>query len=192
MAGLIVRWMGAFWLVALILWCVAALTTKRAVQRQTGASRLLQAGLALIGLEFIFNFYPVFSGGWLGHRVVPQTGDWVLFGAALTLLGVLFAVWARLVLGRNWSGTVTIKENHQLMLRGPYAIVRHPIYTGVLFGLLGTSLVYGLVRCFVGVLIVGVAFRLKAQIEERFMMQQFGTQYVEYRQRVRALVPFVL
>jgi protein-S-isoprenylcysteine O-methyltransferase Ste14 len=77
-------------------------------------------------------------------------------------------------------------------LRGPYGFVRHPIYTGLLVGMLGTGIVFGYVRCFIGVLICGFALWLKLQIEERFMVQQFGDQYTHYRQRVRALVPFVL
>ena len=102
------------------------------------------------------------------------------------------AFWARFILGKNWSATVTIKQDHQLIVRGPYQIVRHPIYTGLLAGLFGTALIYGLMRCFVGVVVVGLGLWLKAQTEEQFMLQRFGAQYALYRQQVRALIPFVL
>lgn len=186
------RFFGPFWLAVIVLWWLAAFASKRSVQRQSGGSRLLQSAIALVGVWLIFNFYDVITTGWLAARIVPQTADWIVGGAALTLAGILFAVWARVTLGGNWSGRVTIKENHELILRGPYGLVRHPIYTGFLLGLLGTAIAFGHVRCFVGVAIVGFSLWLKSQTEEQFMMRQFGARYVEYRQRVRALVPFVL
>ncbi|MGB7190594.1 MAG: isoprenylcysteine carboxylmethyltransferase family protein [Acidobacteriaceae bacterium] len=186
------RWIGIFWLAIIILLSLAAFTSKRSVQRQSGGSRFLQAGLVVIGAILIFNLGHAFARGWLTDRVIPLQPSWVLTGAVLTLLGILFAVWARITLGRNWSGVVAIKQDHELILRGPYRLVRHPIYTGFLLGLLGTALVYGATRCFVGLLLCGLVFWLKLRIEEQFMMQQFGEQYAHYRQRVRALVPFVL
>ena len=184
------------WLVFSIVWLMAAFASKRSMQRQTYGSRIVQGSLILVSMLFIFNFWNVFSSssmrGWLTARIIPATPLWALLGAALTIASVLFCFWARAILGRNWSGSVTIKQDHELILRGPYGFVRHPIYTGLLFGMLGTAIVFGYVRCFVGVLICGFALWLKSQIEERFMVQQFGDQYTSYRQRVRARVPFVL
>jgi protein-S-isoprenylcysteine O-methyltransferase Ste14 len=113
-------------------------------------------------------------------------------GAIVTIGGMLFCAWARAILRTNWSARVTIKENHELVRRGPYQIVRHPIYTGFLIGLLGTAFVYGFTGCFVGVLVIGFAFWVKSQTEEQFMMQQFGEQYLQYRRQVRALIPYIL
>ena len=196
MVSFIVQWIGVLWLVFAIVWLVAAFTSKRSKQRQTYGSRILQGVLMFVSMLFIFNFWNVFNsssiGGWLTARLIPATPFWALLGAVLAVAGVLFCFWARAILGRNWSGTVTIKQDHELILRGPYAFVRHPIYTGLLVGMLGTAIIFGYVRCFIGVLICGFALWLKLQIEERFMLQQFGDQYTHYRQRVRALVPFVL
>ena len=192
MIPFIEHWISYAWLVLFIVWVAAGVTSKRSVQRQTSGSRLLQAGLAFIGLMLIFNFYGWFVTGWLTTRIIPREDPYVLGGTIVTIAGMLFCVWARLVLGSNWSGTITIKENHELVKRGPYQIVRHPIYTGMLLGLLGTAFVYGFMRCFIGVLIVGLAFWLKTQIEEQFMVQQFGEQYVQYRRKVRALIPYIL
>lgn len=191
MVPFIERWIDIFWLAVIILLTLAAITTKRSVQWQSGGSRFLQAGLVAIGAIFIFNLGHTFVGGWLTDRVIPLQPSWVFTGAALTLLGILFAAWARVALGRNWSGVVTIKQGHELILRGPYRLVRHPIYTGILLGLLGTALVYGATRCFVGLLLCGVAFWLKLRIEEHFMLREFGEQYAQYRERTCALVPFV-
>jgi protein-S-isoprenylcysteine O-methyltransferase Ste14 len=192
MVPFIEHWIGALWAVFGILWILAAVTTKRAVQVQSTGSRLLQAVVVFIGLMLIFNFDRWFVTGWLTTRLTPESAAVVLAGVVLTVAGLLFSVWARFVLGRNWSGTVTIKQNHELIQRGPYQIVRHPIYTGILMALLGTAFVYGITRCFVGIPIVAVGFWLKLQIEEQFMLQQFGAQYADYRQQVRALIPFVL
>jgi len=180
------------WLAFIVMWWLAAFTSKRSVQRQSGGSRLLQSGIVLIGLVFLFNVGHPFTRGWPARLAVPRTNVWILAGAALTVAGMLFSFWARAILGSNWSDIVTIKQDHQLILRGPYAFVRHPIYTGLLASLLGTAVVYGQMRCFVGLVICGIGLWLKSQTEEQFMMQQFGEQYAHYRQRVRALVPFVL
>ena len=186
------NWLGMLWLLFSIVWLLAAFTSKRSAQRQSYGSRVTQSSLMLIGVLFIFNFLGWFRHGWLETRLIPETQPWVLFGAILTVAGILICFWARIILGRNWSGTVTIKRDHELILRGPYRFVRHPIYSGLLIGMLGSAIVYGYARCFIGVLICGVALWMKLQIEERFMTQQFGDQYTQYRRRVRALVPFVL
>ncbi|MBV8114921.1 MAG: isoprenylcysteine carboxylmethyltransferase family protein [Silvibacterium sp.] len=192
MIDLIEQWIPTLWLVLLVIWILAAFASKRTVQRQTGSSRLLHVVLVFIGIALIFNLYHWFDSRWLATRVIPREAPYVLGGAIMTIAGLLFCIWARVVLGSNWSGTVTIKEHHELVRRGPYRIVRHPIYTGVLIGLMGTAFVYGFARCFVGALIVGSAFWLKSQIEEQFMVQQFGEQYVQYRREVRALIPYIL
>lgn len=105
--------------------------------------------------------------------------------------GVAFAIWARVFLGGNWSSAVTIKADHELVRNGPYALVRHPIYSGTLLALLGTSIVFHAMR---GLLAFGVAFlalRIKSRREEVFMMQEFGAEYVGYMKTVKALIPFV-
>lgn len=192
MIPFIEHWVGGLWLAATILWVLAGIGSKRAVRVQSIGSRLLQGVLIFIGVALIFNIDGWLVKGWLTARLTPESAPVVLAGAVLTVGGLLFTMWARLTLGRNWSGTVTIKQDHELIQRGPYQIVRHPIYTGFLLAMLGTSFIYGITRCFVGVPIVGLGFWLKSQIEEQFMLQQFGVRYANYRQQVRALIPFVL
>lgn len=192
MAPFVVRWIGTFWLLLWIVWWLAAFSSKRSVQLQSRGSRLLQSGLFLIGILLMFNIGDPFRNDWLSKSLTPHTAPWILAGVILTLLGVFTAFWARAILGRNWSGRVTIKQDHELIQRGPYAFVRHPIYTGLLLGMLGTSFVYGHARCFVGLLVMLLGLWLKSQTEEQFMVQQFGDNYLQYRQRTRALVPFLL
>jgi protein-S-isoprenylcysteine O-methyltransferase len=192
MTHFIQHWIGTFWFGYVVVWVLIGLTAKRAVQRQSVGSRLLQSLLGALGLVCIFNFWGNIPQGWLTVRVIPHTDLWALTGAILSVAGVALAFWARAILGRNWSGSVTIKRDHQLILRGPYGFVRHPIYTGLLTGMFGTAIIFGLLRCFVGVLICMLSLWLKSQTEEKFMIQQFGDKYMQYRDRTRALVPFVL
>ena len=180
------HWIGYLWLALLVVWLVAAAGSKRTVQRQRGSSRLLHVGLMFLGIVLVFNLYHWFDGGWLATQIVPHQDPYVLGGFILTVCGILFAVWARMILGSNWSGSVTLKENHELVRRGPYRIVRHPIYTGLLLALFGTAFVYGAVRGFAGLLICGLAFWIKSRTEEQLMVQQFGDQYLQYRREVRA------
>jgi protein-S-isoprenylcysteine O-methyltransferase Ste14 len=183
---------GILWAAFGILWLIAAAFSKKSVQVQTGGSRLLQSSLLICGVAIMFNWHGWISNGWMLTRLIPNAPPALIGGPLLVLAGMGFCVWARVILGTNWSSAVTIKQDHQLILRGPYQVVRHPIYTGLLMAFLGTAFTYGITRCFVAVPICGLALWLKSQTEEQFMVQQFGAQYIGYRQHVRALIPFVL
>ena len=105
--------------------------------------------------------------------------------------GLLFAVWARVHLGRNWSSSVTIKQGHELITTGPYAVVRHPIYTGILAGILGTAIALSQVRGFIALVIFFLIFWFKLRMEEQWMSSQFGETYATYSHQTAALVPYV-
>jgi len=128
----------------------------------------------------------------LNDRFVPSTPSLPWLGAALTLAGIAFAVWARVVLAGNWSGSVTLKRGHELVVQGPYRWVRHPIYTGLLTALIGTALARGEWRGLIAVAIAAASFWRKLRLEEALMGRQFGETYARYAERVRALVPFLL
>jgi protein-S-isoprenylcysteine O-methyltransferase Ste14 len=123
--------------------------------------------------------------------VVPHSTAMTFVGLVVTVLGLLLAIWARVVLGGNWSGTVTFKENHELIVRGPYALVRHPIYTALLLMFLGTALAIGTAGGFVGLALFFLSFWIKLRQEEALMTEHFGDQYRDYKKRVKALIPFV-
>ena len=106
--------------------------------------------------------------------------------------GLLFAVWARLHLGRNWSRSVTVKEGHELIITGPYTLVRHPIYTGILAGFLGTAIALSQVRGFIGFVLIFIAFWAKLRREEAWMRSQFGETYAAYARHTAALVPYLV
>lgn len=177
------------WIGIAILWLITSVTAKRSVRSQSLASRLFELCLTIAAFFLIFN--PSLAIGPLAWRVVPKSPVSSGLGAVLTVAGILFAVWARFILGRNWSANVTVKQDHQLIRTGPYALVRHPIYSGLSLALLGTAIAFGQLRDVIALILAVTAWRLKSLVEERFMMEQFGTEYVDYKRRVKALVPFV-
>jgi protein-S-isoprenylcysteine O-methyltransferase Ste14 len=94
-------------------------------------------------------------------------------------------------LAGNWSGSVTLKQDHELIRTGPYRFVRHPIYTGALIAVLGTAFAIGQLRGLLAFALTFFAFRYKSQIEERLMIENFGDAYRSYRSSVKALIPFI-
>ena len=177
------------WFVLIAVWLAGALTTKRSVRRHSGAARAIQTVLVLMAYFLIFD--PDTGIGFLGWRFVApsEVVEWT--GAAIALAGLLFALWARIYIGRNWSSAVTVKEDHELIQSGPYTIVRHPIYTGLLLAIFGTALEVGKVRGVIGFILATIGWRLKSFVEEQLMSAQFGAEYAAYKSRVKALVPFI-
>ena len=181
--------LATIWTVFWVLWILPAVFGKRTVQRQTTASRILQLILLLVAYVLIVN--GELGWNWLNLRLVPEGRGSTAVGYGLLMAGMLFAGWARLFLGGNWSSNVTLKQDHTLIRSGPYRIVRHPIYTGLLVALLGTAIALGELRCFLGVLLAAIAWKIKSISEETLMVQQFGDQYTRYREQVKGLVPYL-
>ena len=110
-------------------------------------------------------------------------------GLVFTVAGLCFAVWARMHLGEYWSGRITLKENHRVIQTGPYALVRHPIYSGLILALFGTAIILGTVWAFAGFAFLLISLVRKLEIEETWLCAQFGAEYEAYRNRVKALIP---
>ncbi|HEY7403555.1 MAG TPA: isoprenylcysteine carboxylmethyltransferase family protein [Candidatus Angelobacter sp.] len=179
------------WIGLWTFWLISARTAKRSVQRQSRSSRFAQNFPVILGYFLLFGrrIWP----HWLHYRFFPESDialEWL--GLVLTVAGIAFAIWARLRIGKNWSSAVTIKEQHELIQTGPYRLVRHPIYFGLLLAFLGTAIVHGEVRGLIGFLLAVIGWGFKLRMEESFMIQQFGMAYLDYKQRVKALVPFVV
>ena len=182
-----VKWL---WIIFGSFWVLAAFVQKRNARRQSMSSRLTQMSIILLVLAPFLVEGRRF--GLIYRHLYPNALVVQYFGVLLMVLGLGFAVWARFVLGRNWSGTVTVKEDHTLITRGPYEWVRHPIYTGILLALLGTAFTLGTILNLVEVPAVAFALWLKLRTEEKFMLETFGEQYMAYGQRVKALIPYVI
>ena len=139
------------------------------------------------------GFFALYGGtfrfGVLSRRFLPDESWIAWLSALLTLVGVLFAIWARYTIGKEWSGEVQIKENHQLIRSGPYAHIRHPIYTGILLSLAGTALAVGEYRAIVGVTLFLIGFVRKAKKEECFLAGEFGSAFDEHRRHTGFFLP---
>lgn len=136
-------------------------------------------------------------GKWFGDSILREKfiehRDAVgLIGLTLAAIGAGFALWSRILLGKNWSLAVQQKENHELIKNGPYSLVRHPIYSGLLLLFCGHALIVGDYRAILAVVIVFVSFWLKLKKEEVVLTKAFGTHYSQYRQKPKALIPFIL
>jgi protein-S-isoprenylcysteine O-methyltransferase Ste14 len=177
---------GAFFVV----WVLAALFTKRTVYHESGARRLRYMIPIALGWFLVFRGYRL--GTPFNIQVIPQTEAILVAAAILCLCGLGFCLWARAVLGRNWSGTVTLKEDHELIVRGPYRVVRHPIYTGLLAMLVATAMEQGHLAGMIGFVVAFMSFWIKSSYEEEVMHKQFHEQYAAYQERVRRIIPFVL
>ena len=177
------------WLAWWAYWYVAAHGVKRVRRRESVRSRLGHIlPLVISGLLIALPTLP----GWLGQCFLPRS--WILYGIGVGVVaaGLGFSIWARRVLGGNWSGTVTLKEDHELIQSGPYRWIRHPIYTGILLGFTGSAIARDEWRGILAVLIAGVALWRKLGLEERWMHEQFGARYDGYRRHTWALIPWVL
>lgn len=188
---LVYRWLfPLLWWTWYICWLAASRNVKATVRKESVVSRLLH--IIPIVLAAALLWFPNVPIAILNRHFMPSTvlGFWV--GAALTIAGLLFTAWARVTLGRNWSGMVTVKTGHELITNGPYSIVRHPIYTGLLVAFAGSAVARAEWRGVLAVALVFWALWRKLRNEERWMRERFGDAYQAYSQRVPALVPCFL
>jgi protein-S-isoprenylcysteine O-methyltransferase Ste14 len=183
MAGTVIR---LSWLAFGVYWFFSALRVKRLKRREPMAQRLAYL------LAIVFAAVILYAPGpfvFLQRRFVPRI-SWVeSLGASLTVAGVAFAIWARVHIGQYWSATVALREGHQLIRTGPYAHIRHPIYSGVLLALAGTCLSIGTYRAIslLGVILAG--FTIKAKREEALLAGEFGPAFDEHRSHTGFFLP---
>ena len=178
------------WGIIFVVWVLAAIFTKRTVYHESAVRRLRYLIPIVIGWFLLFRGRRLPSP--FNTPLIPQTDTILVVSSILCVCGLAICLWARAVLGRNWSGTVTLKENHELIVRGPYRLVRHPIYTGLLAMMLATAIQQGHIAGMIGLVVVFVSFWIKSSYEEELMVNQFPDQYPVYRDRVKRVIPFVL
>jgi protein-S-isoprenylcysteine O-methyltransferase Ste14 len=120
---------------------------------------------------------------------LPVSSIVIAAGLIIEATGLLLAVWTRRHLGRNWSGEISIKRDHQLVRSGPYHVVRHPIYTALLAMYLGSAVVSGELHALFGLALAAIAYGRKVRLEEAVLAQFFGEEYRDYRRVTWALLP---
>jgi protein-S-isoprenylcysteine O-methyltransferase Ste14 len=184
------QWINALWILFGLYWLVSALKRKKTKRRETWIQRARYV-LPLVGAWYLLA-RPEAHYGWLGARFVPAQPAVEWIGVLLTAAGVAVAFWARWHLGANWSGVVTLKEGHELIRTGPYRAIRHPIYTGILLGLLGTAVAMGEVRGLLAVAVAWLSFYVKARREESFLTQEFGEKFEAHAKQTGMFLPKIV
>lgn len=175
-----------FWLLFVAYWLFAARNVRPSKRVESLASRLGYNALLVAGGALLAIRFPFWS---LNTRWVPASRVTAIVAVLLTGFGVNLAVWARAQLGRNWSARVTLKQDHELIRTGPYAVVRHPIYTGILVGILGSAVLVGELRGLLGFTLFASGFAQKIRREERWLTEEFGDAYRNYARATKRLIP---
>lgn len=175
------------WILFALYWLVSALKRKKTKQREAIGQRLAYILPLACVIYVLYN--PRIDIAWMATYFVPHTLEVQWGGVAVMVFGLGIACWARVHLGTNWSGVVTLKEGHELIRTGPYRNVRHPIYTGILIGFLGYAIVGGQVRGLTAMAAVWLSFFIKARREEEFLAQEFGPKFEEHTRHTGMFLP---
>jgi protein-S-isoprenylcysteine O-methyltransferase Ste14 len=173
------------WNTLMAVWVLLWFGMKRAKKLETRWEMVQHA------VPVVLGFWLLFGHAWraLDMKFPPQTQPVLWAGLGLTALGVGTSIWARLSLGANWSGVVTLKKEHELVRKGLYRWIRHPIYTGILVGFIGTAMIRGHLRGWLGFVIVWLTFYFKARREESFLRQEFSDGFEEHARQTGMFLP---
>lgn len=174
------------WAALFLVWLPGYFTGKRTVQRPNRVRRMVAMIFIIAGFAFLFS-----NQGQASIHLTLQTAGFGAAGLVIDLIFVAFAIWARLAIGRNWSNAIALKEDHELVTQGPYAIVRHPIYTGMLFAAFGVALTLGSLSAYLGIVLLLIGMLIRIHDEDALMARQFPGEHAAYRARTKTLVPFI-
>jgi len=184
------------WVAFSIYWEIAANNSSATKASESKPSRLLH--LTFVNGAMLIAYWP-FAGwprpegfGFEFPRILPPAPFLVPAGLTLQVGALLLAIWARRHLGKNWSGAVTVKVDHELVRSGPYKRIRHPIYTGVIGMYVGTLLISGRLQGLIALALVSIAYLRKIRMEERNLLGEFGPTFEAYCRESWALIPWVI
>jgi protein-S-isoprenylcysteine O-methyltransferase Ste14 len=209
------------WSILIISWIVTAISTKHTIESQKITKRLVYGTLFFLGFCLLLEGLnqPAPNHIILQHRsgfnqptsdfnqlilgfnqpiypfylnLLPHSSEITFIGLLITIMGLSFALWARIVLGSNWSLDVNFKEKHELIQQGPYAYVRHPIYSALLLMFSGTAIAIGNLGGFLGFPVLFISFWIKLNQEETLLIRHFKEEYLNYKKKVKALIPYLL
>jgi protein-S-isoprenylcysteine O-methyltransferase Ste14 len=174
------------WLLWLVYWLIEARNTAPTQKSESLLTGVLYRGATIIAILLIFGLKRPWARLW------PVSVSLLCIAVMLMICGFSFAIWARRHLGRYWSARVTLKEGHQLIESGPYDLVRHPIYSGLLLSMAATVMTIGTLQSVCGYALLVGALIFKLAAEERLLAANLGQAYQDYRKRVKALIPGVI
>jgi len=173
------------WMLIMTVWLGLAFESNEAVQIKR--DRRSDVAVWIVSIGWVVLLLPRFNG----LQLIPRIMFIRIIGSALTITGLAFALWARLFLGSNWDAFISLRLRHKLLRTGPYAIVRHPIYSGFMIALAGSILNFGHLRSFIAATMVILAWVYKSGLEEAFMRNHFGIEYDQYCHNVKRFIPKV-
>jgi protein-S-isoprenylcysteine O-methyltransferase Ste14 len=177
----------ASWTVFVVFWFVAAFNRKRTDHREPPQRLIIHILFMVFAFCFLFGHFA--PAEFAERRLWPDALWAAQLGATLTAVGIAFAIWARVHIGRNWSGIVMIKQDHELIRTGPYGRIRHPIYTGLLLAVLGTAIAIGEYRAIIGFALILIGFTYKAKREEALLTEHFGPAFDEHKRQTGFFLP---
>jgi len=179
---------GIFW----IYWILAAIKTRSNVKKESSGQRSIQRVVHLIFviISYAITFFQ-FKNIFLWNRIIPNYKHVEYIGIAILICSLLFAIWARIVLGRNWSGAIQKVEGQRLVRSGPYKYIRNPIYTGIVCGFFGTFITLGSLASIMGFCIILIIYIIKINKEQRFLILEFGEEYEKYIKKSWTLIPYI-
>jgi protein-S-isoprenylcysteine O-methyltransferase Ste14 len=184
---LLLRFLAYIWAAFGVYWVASGLKGKAAKTSESSLYRWGRLSILVITFSLLFSSWTAVSI--LGRRLLPES-RWLLYaGFACTILGLLLALWARIHLGQQWSDKVVLKVDHQLVRTGPYSRMRHPIYSGVLLGVLGTALVLGQLRGAVAFALLLTNYIIKAKREDQLLAAHFPEEFREHSRQTGFLLP---
>ncbi len=182
---------GACWMVFLLYWFISSFFVKESMTKKKWPLRIAAAVIIAFIIIISKNIGTGSVRYFFTQTFIPSSLTMGIIGPVLTVLGLCGAIWARTVLGRNWSGYVTYKKDHELVTSGPYKLVRHPIYSSLTLMFIGTFLVFPTFwALFLFLFDIGM-FIWRTKKEEAIMLRLFGKKYEDYMKRTKRLVPFI-
>jgi protein-S-isoprenylcysteine O-methyltransferase Ste14 len=177
------------WVFFWVYWFISAWITRSPMKRQQSRGSWI---LIVMFCGFWILYSSASAPDFLIQRAIPDNLIIGLIGMVITFLGVGFAVWARVHLGKYWSSMPAIRVDHKLIRTGPYNLVRHPIYTGILFGIAGTAIIIGEPAGLIAFFLILGVYLWKIRIEEKYLQEEFGEDYARYKKEVPALIPLLI
>lgn len=180
------------WAVVILYWLISALNNKQVTQKESVVKSFLSYWAPIMISILLLGPGDWFGRTWLREKFLSHTDTVGLIGLFFCISGAIVACWSRYVLGKNWSLSVQQKKDHELIEAGPYKLIRHPIYTGLILLFFGHAIIVGDYRAIIAVVIVFISLWLKSKKEEVWLSNLFGEKYSAYRKRTYALIPKVL
>ncbi len=177
-------------IIQIIIWIITGFSTK-STKVNSGGWSLRIIAIIIVGALILFRQQVMATLPFLGIEIWPRSFSLGIIADIIVLIGTIIMIWARVSIGKNWSANIVLKENHELIINGPYKYIRHPIYSGLLLMILGISIYSGLLSEILLFVLFFLGANYKANKEERLLIEHFPGKYIDYKNKVKAFIPFV-